>query len=67
MTILEALKESGVRVSVGNRWLVLSDTVAFAEFVVYKRKPYAKRMRNRLPREIYRGVNESEAVEALLK
>jgi hypothetical protein len=60
MTIIEALKcgKYGLRVSNGNRWLVVEDI----EWVVYERLPSKK-----TTTEVIRTLNERAAVQELLK
>lgn len=63
MNIKEALlKEIGLRVSNGDRWLVIDEVYRLGgEFVVYERTYRAKRTT-----EVYRGEDEEEAVKILL-
>lgn len=64
MKIKDALlKELGIKLSSSSgRWLVIDELyVRGGEFVVYDRRPYAKRTE-----EVYRGTDEEEAVKALL-
>ena len=58
MTILEAMKHSGIRLSNGKRWLVVSED---EEFTVYLRPAYSK-----TSKELYRGTSESIALEKLI-
>jgi hypothetical protein len=64
MNIIEALlEETGIRVSNSNdRWLVIDELYRLGgEFVVYEKQPYAKKTI-----EVYRGIDEEEAVRVLL-
>jgi hypothetical protein len=60
MSIVDALKVSDARITVGHRWLM-----AFAHephFEVMEKKP-----RQRFSRTIYQGNHEEDAVAALMK
>jgi hypothetical protein len=62
MSILEVLKNENVRLSAGNRWLVIDELYSLmGEFVVYESK-----YRQKGVREIYRGTDESEACKILI-
>lgn len=58
MKIIDVLKETNARVSVGNRWLVWNDADLW---VVYEHTYYAKRVKT-----ICVTADEDEAVAALL-
>ena len=62
MDIKQALMKHNIRLSNGDRWLVMDEIYNLGgEFVVYQRLPYAKRTT-----EEYRGDDEEEAVQILM-
>ena len=62
MNILEALLHHNIRVSNGDRWLVRDEMyLVTGEFVVYECPRYARKTK-----EIYRGMDEEEAVRILI-
>ena len=62
-TIKETMRDENVRLSAGNRWLVIDELYDISgEFVVYEHKYGAKKTT-----EVYRGTDESKACEMLLE
>jgi hypothetical protein len=60
MTIKQLLQCYPARITMYDRWLVISDE-NFAYYIVYERKPYARKTKT-----VYYGTSESKAVEALI-
>lgn len=58
MTVYDALKEQGVRISNGWRWATYGEKV----WIVYERRPYAKKTKMIIMTE-----NENLAMRKLLK
>lgn len=58
MTIYDALKELGARLSLPGRWMVMDEN---GMFTVYSKPPYAKKVTT-----VYSGNDESRAIKCLL-